>query len=258
MREEYNVRKIKRCTWIALCTIIIFNLSILTGCKKETVSVKDIEFLTTSKSWYHYDEITGESEKMSFNEDFTFYWGCICGEPIGNSDCYELFEYDKESAIIKLYNDYDNESMELEVIDYSDYHLLLKIDGKIKDYTYCESGINVVDSEKYMAGYSGEFAVLNGNKDEIVLGPFDYDGDIEYPENAVKTYSLTENVETCTLFEFTMIIDGVIVENTVDYKEIEIDEAVMNMEYGGCGFIWFNDNMEVNKILFYGATVAEQ
>ena len=53
------------------------------------------------------------------------------GEPIGDSDCYELFDYDTETSIIKLYNDYDDMSMELEVLDYSDYHLLLKMDGEV-------------------------------------------------------------------------------------------------------------------------------
>ena len=241
-----------------VCATMMFSLFMMTGCGKGSAPTKDVAFLTASEYWYHYDEATGENEKMSFSEDFTFYWGCECGEPIGNSDCYELFDYDKETAIIKLYNDYDDMAMELEVLDYSDYHLLLKIDGKIKDYTYSESGLDVTDSEIYMAEYSGEFAVLGGNTEEVVLGPYDYDGDVEYPENAIQTYPLAEDVEACTLYEFTQIKDGEVVENTVDYNEIDVEEAATNMEYGGYGFIWFNDNMEVNKILFYGATIAEE
>ena len=72
---------------------------------------------------------------MSFHDDFTFYWGCECGEPIGDSDCYELYDYDKETSTIKLYNDYDDMAMEIVVLDYSDYHLLLRVDGNIKDFT---------------------------------------------------------------------------------------------------------------------------
>lgn len=242
----------------AICAAVIFSSFLLNGCEKGTASTKDVEFLTASEYWYHYDEVTGESEKMSFHDDFTFYWGCECGEPIGDSDCYELYDYDKETSIIKFYNDYDDMQMELEVLDYSDYHLLLKIDGEIKNYTYSNSDLEVVDSEKYMDGYSGEFAVIDGSTEEIVLGPYDYDGDVVYPENAIRTYPLAENVEVSTLFEFTKIKDGEMVENTVDYQEIDVEEAAMNMEYGGYVFVWFNDNMEVSRILFYGATIAEE
>lgn len=252
------MKKMKKYTAFAICATMIFSLLMLTGCDKGSASAKDVEFLTASEYWYHYDEVTGESEKMSFHDDFTFYWGCECGEPIGDSDCYELFDYDEETSIIKLYNEYDDMEMELEVLDYSDYHLLLKIDGEIKDYTYSDSDLEVVDSEKYMDGYSGEFALVDGDITEVVLGPYDYDGDEVYPENAIRSYPLAENFEASALSEFTKIKNGEVVENTVDYQEFDAEEAVANMEYGGYVFVWFNDNMEVSKILFYGATIAEE
>jgi len=237
---------------------ILCFMFILTGCGNKTVSTKDIEFLTASEYWYHYDEVTGESEKMSFRKDFSFYWGCTCGEPIGDSDCYELFDYDKETSIIKLYNDYDDVSMELEVLDYSDYHILLRINGEIKDYTYCETGLDIADSEKYLTGYSGEFTMFDADTKEVVLGPYDYDGDVEYPDNAKKTYQFADDVETYTLFTFTKIKDGEVVENTIDYKEISFQDALYEIEYGGYGFVWFDENLQINKILFYGATIAEE
>ncbi len=221
-------------------------------------SAKDVAFLLASEYWYHFDEVTGESEKMSFHKDFSFYWGCECGEPVGDSDCYELFDYDKDTSVLKLYNDYDDMSMEIEVLDYSDYHLLLKIDGKIKDFTYSDSGIELADSEKYMAGYSGEFAVLGGSMDEIVLGPFDYEGDEEYPENAKRTYELADDVEVYELALFTRIKDGEVVEDTLEYKELKGEDIAAYMEYGGYGIIWFDEELDVEKVMFYGATVAEE
>lgn len=118
--------------------ISIMMLCILGGCQKKTASPEDVEFLTGSKYWYHYNEVTGENEKMHFDEDFSFYWGCECGEPIGDSDCYELYDYDKETSIIRLYNEYDDMTMELEVLDYNEDSLSLRIDGEIKDYTSVE------------------------------------------------------------------------------------------------------------------------
>jgi len=241
------------------CATIILGLFLLTGCQKEqAASTKDVEFLTSSEYWYHYDEVTGESEKMSFHADLTFYWGCECGEPIGDSDCYERFDYDKETSTIKLYNDYDDMSMELEVFDYSDYHILLKMDGKIKDYTYNETGLELENSEKYMSGYSGEFTFLEADTEEIVLGPFDYDGDVDYPDNATKAYKFADDVEFHTLFTFTQIKDGEVIENTVDYNEVDMEEALYHIEYGAGGFVWFDDELRVEKILVYGATVAEE
>ena len=115
-----------------ICSIMLLALFMMTGCSNHASSSEDISFLTASEYWYHFDEVTGENEKMSFHEDFSFYWGCECGEPIGDSDCYELFDFDEETSIVKLYNDYDDMSMELEVLGYSDYHLLLKMEGEIK------------------------------------------------------------------------------------------------------------------------------
>ena len=240
------------------CVLFVVLLCSLVGCGKKTASAKDVEFLTVSKYWYHYDEVTGESEKMHFDEDFSFYWGCVCGEPVGDSDCYELYDYDKETSIIRLYNEYDDMTMELEVLDYSDYHLLLRVDGEIKDYTYVESGIDLVDSENYLEGYSGEFSFLDGNSEEVVLGPLDYDGDVEYPDNAVKTYEFSDDAKAYTLFTFTQIKDGKIIENSVDYKQIDRKEMEELMEDGGYGFVWFDDNVQIRKIVFYGATVAEE
>lgn len=237
---------------------VLLSLFITTGCGSNNVTAKATEFLTVSEAWYHYDEVTGESEKMSFSKDSSFYWGCICGEPVGNSDCYNLFNYDKETSIIKLYNDYDDTSMELEVLDYSDYHLLMKIDGKIKDYTYNETGLELENSEKYLSGYSGEFIFLEADTEEIALGPFDYDGDIEYPDNATKAYKYADDIEIYTLFTFTQIKDGEVVENTVDYKEVDMDEALYHIEYGAGGFVWFDDDLQISKILLYGATIAEE
>lgn len=242
-----------------ICTLFVGGIFMMTGCGGSgSESSKDDEFLTASEYWYHYDEVTGESEKMSFSEDHTFYWGCECGEPMGNSDCYELYDYDKASSVIKLYNDYDDMSMEMEVLDYSDYHLMLRIDGRIKNYTYAETGLEIADSEKYLSGYSGEFSIIGGNNEEVELGPFDYDGDVEYPENALVTYKFSDDVEAYTLYTFKHIKDGEVVEDSVDYQQISFEETVGNLEYGGYGFIWFNDELQVEKILIYGDSVFEE
>ena len=244
---------------ICICTLIIGGVLMMAGCGGAgSATAKDVEFLTASEYWYHYDEVTGESEKMSFNDDFSFYWGCECGEPVGDSDCYEMYDYDKESSVIKLYNGYDDMSMDVEVLGYSDYNLLLKIDGEIKNYTYAETGLEIADGEKYLSGYSGEFSIIGGNDEEIELGPFDYDGDIEYPENAVISYEPADDAKAYTLYTYKHIVDGELVENSTDYQQLSFEEFAENLEYGGHGFVWFNDEMQIEKILFYGENILEE
>ena len=250
--EKFKIHT--ECAVFAMMACAVFMLS---GCGNQTDQTKDADFLSASEYWYHYNEVTGENEKMRFNDDATFYWGCVCGEPVGDSDCYEFFDYDKASSMITLYNGYDDMSMELEVLDYSDDHILLKIGEEITDFSCCEIELNVVDSEKYLDGYSGVFFVSDANEEEIVLGPSDYDGDEAYPDNAWKTYPFADDVEMYSLFTFTKIEDGQVVENTVDYKEINMNEAFEHIEHGGYGFVWFNQNLEVSKVLFYGETVAD-
>ncbi len=87
---------------IFLCIILIIAV-LFAGCSNEKVSSEeDGKFLTSAECWRFYDEVTGESEKMSFREALSFYWGCQCGEPIGDSDLYELYDHDKGTQIIKL------------------------------------------------------------------------------------------------------------------------------------------------------------
>ena len=43
-----------------------------------------------------------------------------------------------------------------------------------------------------------------------------------------------------------------------DYKELKGEEIAAYMEYGGYGIIWFDEELEVEKVMFYGATVAEE
>lgn len=231
------------------------------GCGNGQTSNGGNEILTAAEYWYHFDEVTGENEKMSFNEDGSFYWGCECGEPIGDSDLLELYDYDAKKNKIKLYSDYDNYSMKVEVLDYSDYHLLLKIDGEIKDYTYADpdvsGSLNVENTEKYLAGYDGVFHTTGGDEDSVILTLFDYDGDVEYPENAFKEYAFSDDVEFYSLDVKTFMKDEEVVSHNEDYTEIDKESAVAGME-GGSVFVWFNDDLKISKMLFYGAVVVQE
>ena len=243
---------------LVVVVAMIFSFS---GCGDSQAEKDFVKVLTTSEYWYHFDEVTGENEKMSFGEDEEFYWGCECGEPIGDSDLLELYEFDAGDGVIKLYNDFDDYSMDVEVLDYSDYHLLLKVDGKIKDYTSAlpdvKGALNVDDTKQFLTGYSGEFHTISGDADSVVLTHFDYDGDVEYPENAFKEYTFADDVEFCSLTANTHIVDGQVVSHNEDFTEIDKESAIVSME-GGAAFVWFNDNLEISKMMFYGSVISEE
>ena len=239
---------------LTICIMLIICMTALAGCGGNQGVGRDAEFLTASDCWWFYDEVTGESEKMRFKDDGTFYWGCECGEPIGYSDMLELYEYDRDTQTVKLYNGYDDTSMEMKVLDYSDYHLLLEQDGEIKGYTSTETGIDVANSEKYFNGYNMMGWIVDVNNGQAVVGPYDYDGDVEYPDNAMKAYDLAENIVFYDVQVRKVIYDDGGEDCEITYDEMNREDGMEAME-GSFGFIWFNDNMEIEKFTCFGEII---
>lgn len=244
---------------LVICIVLVIGLLALNGCSSS--ALKGAEFLTSADHWWFYDEVTGESEKMSFNEDGSFFWCCECGEPVGNSDLYECFEFDRDTQMIRLYNGYDDTSMEMKVLDYNDYYLLLDVEGEIRGYTSMdgmEYEPHTENTEGYLAGYNmyGWFTENYDNK--VVVGPFNYDGDIEYPENAFNEYVLADDAEFYD-YSIKVIQDVQTGEEDVaeNYTELSGEDAMAMLE-SGLGFIWFNDAMEIEKVVFYGSLLIQE
>lgn len=244
---------------LILCGILMIALTIFAGCGDSyTSSAQDAAFLTSTEYWWRYDEVTGEYEKMCFSEDLSFYWGCECGEPIGASDIYDRYAYDEKTNTIKLYSGDDETSMQMTVLDYSDYHLLLEIDGEIKDYTYLRSDMYIEDAETYISGYNMFGWFIESDGKEAVVGPFNYDGDIEYPDNAMKAYAISKEAVFYDLQTETRLN---VKENEetmdVSYEKLTRGEGLSRME-NGFAFIWFNDAMEIEKVIYYGAVYMQE
>ena len=56
---------------------------------------------------------------------------------------------------------------------------------------------------------------------------------------------------------FTVDVDGEVVEHNEDYLELDTESAVIGMEYGSA-LVWFDDDLDISKMMFYGATVLEE
>jgi len=115
----------------------------------------------------------------------------------------------------------------------------------------------IEDGEKYFSGYSAEGFVIRGNTAEVVLGPCDYDGDVEYPDNAFNTYEFTDDAKAYVLYTYRHIVNGEEAENDVDYRKISMEDAVNEMQ-SGYAYVWFENELKISKILFYGSLVVEE
>ncbi|PQD94840.1 hypothetical protein CYL18_12825 [Pradoshia eiseniae] len=238
---------------ISIVAVLVFILS-LSSCGKSArvASPRDIEFLTGTEAWYYYNPITYENEKMSFTEDFGFYWGCECGEPIGDSDLYEVFDYDNDKKKLRLYNNYDNSTKTIEVISYNDYHLMLKIDGVVKDFVPYSCSFDFDYDKEYIKDYSSYVTTMEVQGLGLVVGPFNYDGDVGYPDEAFDTYMMSEDIE---FYDYSYeSINGKV--NT-KYKKLSMAEGLDAFE-SSSAFIWFNKNMEISKVMYYGSLIVEE
>ena len=213
------------------------------------------------KDWLFYDGVAGESLVMNFHSDGTYSYHCSCGEPVGNSDLYELYEFDPETSIITLSNDYDDNTSEIEVICYNEHHMMVKVDGEIKDFNLVEfdttSNFYWMEGEQYFSGYQSFSRIIEMNEEEVKCAPLGYDSQGMYSEGPFETYKLAADVEyselTITSWRTT---DGEL-ENEDRYEKSfkefnEEDLAYVRENGGGTAFLWFNDQMEIEKVLFWG------
>lgn len=234
---------------VTVLLVLIMMLCIVgCGLNGRVASKKDVEFLTVNDAWYHYDPITYENEKMSFNEDFSMYWGCECGEPVGDSDLYEFFDYDKDKSELRVYNTYDGDEKVLKVLNYSKEHLMLEIDGVIKEFIPYSNSYDLTYDKEYLKGYSSYVSTREVQGSDLVVGPADYDGDVEYPDNAFRTYKMSDDIE---FYDYFFKYDG---EASHTYNKLSLKEGLEAFE-SSSAFIWFNDNLEICKVMYYGSLV---
>ena len=83
--------------------------------KKEDAKYNDkLSELITQNNWER--DGGGDTEHISFREDGSYGYYCLCGNPVGNSDLYDMYAYDKETNTIKVYASYDKKEYEFSLI----------------------------------------------------------------------------------------------------------------------------------------------
>ena len=232
--------------------------SVCAGCK---ASEADVSFLTSAEHWYFYDEVIGENEVLSLRSDYTFSYHCECGEPIGGSDVFDKFSYNPSSMTIQLYNEYDNSKKDISVLSYNPYHLMLEIDGEVKTFTPVpiNSSYSYYGGEEYISGYEGYCTIFEIEDGNGRVGPFNYDADAasEYPDGTIEIIDLAENAEFYELNVDTDVDSYGQETHQTSYDKLTL-KKVQNLLKDGTlsAFMWYNDSLEVEKMIFYGQTIV--
>lgn len=250
--------------------LILAQAAMLAGCVQdentdektdETQQSSELSEDFTDKEWLFYDEVTAEHLCLHLRSDGSYSYHCQCGEPVGDSDLYDKYEYDEETGVITLSNDYDDATDEIKVIDYNEYHLLLEIEDEIKDFCLFEldstSNFYSQDAESYLEGYESRCTVVDIADGKIVYGPVNYDPEGPYAEGPFVEYEMAENVPVFDLYieRYNSIQDEQEYEEFYDvaFTEIGQEDIGYILDAGaGAAFLWFDDELKIEKIVFWG------
>ena len=249
---------------------MISMLFLLVGCTPEKLSEdqkkvpEEAKFLTENQ-WAYYDANTGETEKLTFGKDFTFFYNCECGEPIGDSDIYDMWRYDAENETIYMTISYEDEEIEEEpirIIKNNGYRLVLEINGEIKAFEACNDWyyapeVNYEYAE-YFKGYNARTAMTSLEGDVLTVAPYYYDGDIKEHRDLQNDEKLAENAVFFELSIHSVMKDEEIASDFNFTELTKEDVALLIDGGGGNGFVWYNENLEIEKILFYGEIIIQE
>lgn len=250
----------KKRLFAVICMLFIFSLC---GCGENTEKEAYDPAPFAGKDWTFFDISSVSHDRISFGEDGSFAYYCDAGEPVGDSDLYDCYVYDKEDSSITLYNDYDENEKVIDVLSYNASHLLLEIDGEIRDFTTVEtdtaSEFWQVEAESYLSGYELTRTITELSQSKIMTAAINYDAETDYPKDTFEEFALAEDVTYFDLKLFSQMkaVDGM--ENEVyydvSYNEISASDIKDYLDQGGAtAYLWLNDDMEIEKVVVFGMT----
>lgn len=253
MKRKFSI--VNRPAMIVAIIIVVAGI-MLVGCG---TSDERPEFLTAHE-WVHYDSACDET--ISFGDDGHFAFYGDEGNPVGDSDLYDKYAYDSESGEIKLQPDGD---MSIKVLRHEKSRLLLDIDGDVKEFfdekdQFIAGGApqNLdYDTDNIASGFSSYLAIIGKDGDKIVTAPANYDGD----DTEFKEYELSEKLaDNIEFYSWTYNVDetGKSVNTKSSCKKLTKKGAYRLIDSGAAvGFVWYNENAEITKIVFWGSTITQ-
>lgn len=235
----------------------IFTINKVSNLPKKEVHQKTKSTFATflqNKEWCRVSDTRGgrDYDSMSFTENSEFYYNCLCGEPVGNSDLYDSYELDIENKKIKLSG---SKESTIDILSHNKYHILIRYEDKILDFMTMEMYDSVpemyAECTNYFEDYSACHSFAEYKDNTLTIAPPNYDGETHQNEILEKV-KVVENVK----FEsVSAIFTEADCSTKVTYEKIPPKEAIEHINTNGSfGFIWYNDKLEVTKIVFYGTT----
>ena len=231
---------------IVLC--LSMALLLLTGCSGE----KYPDFLTEN-SWGYDNKRCAES--LYFGEDGEFVYSEACGSPVGNYDAYDEYKYDEKNQTITLIPCEGSSAKEIvKIFHYDEASLMLQIGGKVKEF-YAENNVPDVEDRFLddIEGYSGYNAICKIEDGQIYVGSSEFDGDAQ-SEEVFRPYKMAQKI-TFESLSVKTVYKGDTENSTFDHSKLTQKEVESDLENQfQVGFVWYNEDIEVTKVLFYGTT----
>lgn len=255
--------------------IVLILVSVLcigiSGCgnKGADKSVKDEAYaLLAAGEWAHYDPNIGEMEILHFTEEDEFYYHCACGEPIGDSDLYDKYFYDGNGKIaIRCSFDKDIKEIDTEILYLDEKTLFIRMGEDIIEFfneekvkSIWEDGnlYNCDTCIEYMRDNDAYDAVVEIREDELVISPTDYDADVSESAGYLRNVKIAEDAEFYELKVDSVVNDsGILEKHACTYNELSKEDVVNMLDASdAAAYIWYNDEVEISKIVFYGAAIV--
>lgn len=230
---------------------IIASMMLLVGCGK-----KEYPKFLIEHNWVYNDEIMGFTEKGEF--------GCwtACGNPVGVYEYYDDYSYNSKTGIVTLSsNESRYEDIPMEIIRYDKESMLVKHEGIVKEmhdhdyyFAYAPEKAN-----KYLDNSSTYIMIVEKDGNSLTTASSRYntkekneDGSDKYE---LRSDQLAENVEYAKLR--TKVFpsptgyeedDEVLVDyDILSEKDVEdlLNKGKMR------AYVWYNYDVEIEKIVFY-------
>lgn len=231
---------------LVMCAVLC--LFVLAGCSDN----RHPDFLTEN-NWGYDNKKCAES--IYFGEDGEFIYSEACGSPVGNYDVYDEYAYDEKTQTITLVPCEGNSDKELvKVLHYDEASLMLQIGGKVKEF-YAENNVPDVEDRFLddIEGYSGYNAICKIEDGQIYVGPSEFDGDAQ-SEEVFRPYKMAQKI-TFESLSVKTVYKGDTENSTFDHSKLTQKEVESDLENQfQIGFVWYNEDLEVTKVLFYGTT----
>lgn len=227
------------------------------ACGKEggenVLTKKDTDFLT-EKHW-EYNILTC-TEVLFFGEDGRFSYYETCGNPVGDYDMYDTYSYDAEKKIITAHGcDSTVEDKEIEVLRHVEGSLLVRVDGVIKEFcTDNDVPSPITDKYDELEGYSAYLAIRNIENGMIETAPAYMDMDAG-GKALIREEKLADTVEFYNLYEELIHPEGEEPDKmSSEFTKLQMEDVAYSEDNSfSAGYVWYNDDLEITKIVYYGS-----